>query len=819
MNIHEAALAGLLHDIGKLWQRAESSAQGSVPAGYEQYTRQDFGANGTYAAWSAAFIDRYVPKAFRQAIWPGVLFHHNPQDALARLVQLAAQLAASERERADAVAPNQLQSVFCALMGSALPAHYYPLRSLELTENTLFPSITPLPEADARHAYGRLWKQFVRDAETLQHVTDLPTYLEGMQAAMARTCWCVPSAAFRNVADISLYDHSRTTAALAAALAATYDDTEIQQMLTGRGNDNTPVLSLVEGDISGVQKFIYTITAKGAAKALRSRSFYLQVLSETAARMILREMDMPITNLLYVGGGHFYLLIPPKRGAELRRLREKLARFMLIHHDGDLYLALGERQVSVAELHEPDRFSKAWAGVGQATNIDKRRQYASLSPSEQMSMIFAPRFHDGTDELGQRRLEREENGDRERSNFSQSLHELGTMVHQAASIALISCDPVQREPGDLNAALSELGYQIALVDDHGGLIGRPPGAASFQRAVLLGMRAFPSHTARSALEQTFGCPVASGLRYTVNVIPHIAGGGVADFGDLQAVATGLKRLGVLRMDVDDLGQLFARGFVDDTGRPNATLSRVASLSFALSLYFEGWVGELAHKVNERGWRHVGYAGQTRAVQPIYTVYSGGDDLFIVGAWDELTGLADQIRRDLTRFACGNDQVHVSAGITLHGGKYPLYQAATDAERALESAKDVPGKNAVTFLEQSVTWEQWQLVGEIQKDLLELHQAHVPRSLFQMLMELYAEYQTARRAMHAQQTQNNQSQVVWGAWMWHSAYRIKRMADRHKDQGDQIMALQEDMQRDEFKGIRYVGIAARWADALTRTDTD
>ena len=70
------------------------------------------------------------------------------------------------------------------------------------------------------------------------------------------------------------------------------------------------------------------------------------------------------------------------------------------------------------------------------------------------------------------------------------------------------------------------------------------------------------------------------------------------------------------MDVDNLGNIFADGL----GKA-ATLSRVAALSFAISMYFEGWVGQIAEEMNvethpERG-------------DTLYSIYSGGDDLFQV----------------------------------------------------------------------------------------------------------------------------------------------------------------------------------------------
>jgi len=60
----------------------------------------------------------------------------------------------------------------------------------------------------------------------------------------------------------------------------------------------------------------------------------------------------------------------------------------------------------------------------------------------------------------------------------------------------------------------------------------------------------------------------------------------------------------------------------------------------------------------------------------YVIYAGGDDLFLVGAWDVLPPLAQAIRAAFDRLTDG--RLTMSAGISLARDKYPLYRAAEDA---------------------------------------------------------------------------------------------------------------------------------------------
>ena len=96
------------------------------------------------------------------------------------------------------------------------------------------------------------------------------------------------------------------------------------------------------------------------------------------------------------------------------------------------------------------------------------------------------------------------------------------------------------------------------------------------------------------------------------------GRGVASYAEYATTlekGRGIKRLGVLRADVDDLGAAFASGIPAE----KVSISRTATLSRALSYFFK-------HKINE-----ILDSGKYR----LQIIYSGGDDLFIVGNWSSL----------------------------------------------------------------------------------------------------------------------------------------------------------------------------------------
>ncbi len=852
------ALAGLLHDIGKFAVRAEE--HGTRIADNEM-TRD----SGYYhALLTSDFIEECVPEPWRLPVKNAASRHHRPGDRASRILAVADHLSAGERadpgldERATQ--PRRLLSIFCSIKADGVgppPDAYWPLAPLAVQEKALFPD-RPLPDDAVWQEYRRLWDAFVSDAGRLRdaHASDgdLSTYLESLLLLLQRYTWCIPSAYCKTRPDISLYDHGRMTAALAAVLAAS-DLTEARLEALGQKpkENDEPVALLVGGDLSGLQDFLYTITARGAASALRGRSFYLQLLTEAVARSILRGLSLPLTNLIYAGGGNFYLLARPGDGARLREIQREVSRVLLQQHRGELYVALAERPLSGADF-TGGRISAAWRELGEALGGCKQRRFAELG--DELARVFEPQGHGGNQEAQCAVCGAEHPGTKvdpksitetNREGVRKcpqclSYEELGERLRRARYLALDELVPQPADPGAppgaWEAVLATLGMRATLAETTAAL-PRSEG----ERRVLLAL-------SDNALDDLAPGPrTAIGRRLLVNVTPTITAqeirrlreNGLSDlpapdstkpFHALEAQSHGLKRLGVLRMDVDNLGVLFAEGLGE-----RATLSRIASLSFAISLFFEGWVAELARRQNGNGQERV------------YSIYSGGDDLFFVGSWDAMPELARAIRADLSRFAAGHPGVHASAGIALVDGKYPLYQAAENAGRAESQAKALRWvsregnnerqKDAVSFLGQALPWERFGLEAcehagintahalmHLLRNMMEQESGDgkgAPQALLRRLLGLSEQYEEAnrkRRKAGEDQTRAGQPQVLWGPWMWRGFYTLTRMADHRKTEAEvraQIRDLRDQLEKDRFTSMEHIGLAARWAELWLRKE--
>lgn len=190
-------------------------------------------------------------------------------------------------------------------------------------------------------------------------------------------------------------------------------------------------------------------------------------------------------------------------------------------------------------------------------------------------------------------------------------------------------------------------------------------------------------------------------------------GSVCDFTDLaDELSKGVKRIGVLRADIDNLGKIFKSDSGFGFAAKYKSISRDTSLSRNLGRFFTLYLDDLLED-----------SGLNKSVT---VVYAGGDDLFLVGAWDKVIDTAFRINNKLKEYTLG--AINISAGISIHTPKFPLYRMAEAAGLAEKAAKSNEGKNSLCiffddgifrkgFPSHTFHWDDWENI-LLQKKLLE-----------------------------------------------------------------------------------------------------
>ena len=758
-------LAALLHDIGKFRQRATERYKPHQEHSHEFVTED--------------FADFFEPcgDAFKNAIRH---HHRNPthlHHLLEKQVILADRLSATEREdekrEAEDFVESPLVSILSRLKGADKDREYrYKFTALNFDRDTIIPTETVNVNQDT---YKDLWQCFKK---AFRKGTEGKTYTSAhYQTIVALLCKYtsrMPSATpwekdkERTVPDISLYDHLRTTAAIAACIGRELSEIDIDRQLGSRKDPDQNLCVLIKGDISGIQSFLYQILSEGASRQLRGRSFYLQLLTEAIAHWVLKQLDLPITNLLLASGGHFYILAPYSEAREkLDTMRQTISQKLWELHSGALSCILADISIKVGDF-EAKNFSRKWGDVSEKINDRKHQKWSEMGPQDMFANFFEPcqkTLNDwGFGELG------------------------GELRNVEYLVAFeVPASPVPEKP-NWHTAMKTFGLDVQLCI---GKDEKPTAPLQAEHAIVYRLGGIDFLT--DEVLETFqweGIPVSYDFQMLPRVIPHKTDDTVADYDYLANASDGVQWFGALRMDVDNLGTVFTEKL------DNATISRLATLSETFRHFFEGYVPELCRQYNKK-----------RDKEILELIYAGGDDLFIVGGWSALPEIAQKIRSEFHDFVTG-DHVTLSGGIAIEHRKFPLYQFAARSGDAEKAAKGLEKKNAITFLQKPMKWKKFAEVHQWHQKFVDVltGRDQLPRDILTRLSQIYSE-----------------KELDGPQWAWRSLYYFHRLQERYKydEQKVFLRKLKRELNHKDSPQFReeLIHVIIRWTALRIRNKED
>ena len=657
---------GLLHDIGKPAQRGDKTINHSE-AGY-------------------AFLKNEA-KITDEKLLEQVKFHHSsmiqkaPLDnnSLAYITYIADNIAAgADRRRNDSETTGfdsnkALEPVFNILNGNNQNYKYMPL-TMDDKSGVNYPTNSSVDFS--REIYHKICSDI---ADCLSGIDESdPAYINSLLEIMEADCSFIPSSTNTGeVADISLYDHSKITAAVGSCI---YDymrsngisDYKSALYINSKDFYAEKAFLMYSFDVSGIQDFIYTVMSKGTLKMLRSRSFYIEMLCEHLIDTLLERLELSRANLIYSGGGHGYILLAntDETKKTVNEINSEVNQWFISNFKTALYIASAYTECSANDLMN--------TGDGSYENIFRQI-------SEQLSEKKANRYT--SDDIMNMNYDSHQHGERE------------CRICRRADVEIENdiCGMCQKLI-DMSDDIIEKDFFVVMRNDKGLQLpfGQSLVGATYEKLKSELMLSPEYVRSYGKNKQYTGKSISTKLwigdYYTEK-----------EFNKLAEKSEGIKRIGVMRADVDNLGQAFVCGF----DKKYVSLSRTATFSRNLSLFFKKHINTLFREKNYQA----------------LIVYSGGDDIFLVSAWSDAVKASITLRDALEKFTQGT--LTISAGIGIYPPKYPVASMAYDSG-ALEGESKGLGRHRVTLFSSNnsdnekytYTWEELKedIIGEKKKCL-------------------------------------------------------------------------------------------------------
>jgi len=758
--ILQVAIAGFFHDIGKFADnKAMEIYKNEIQdSDRELYQKKDKNKHYSHvhALYTAKFIENYkhlIPDKLYNNVFNEdkidifqnlAAMHHKPETAIQTLIQKADCLTSGiERDKFEISKDQEIQ-----------PREYKKTRMLPIFEqilnndkmdkpeqfNFLYPlepispvSIFPRTKkdcsgADAENEYKNLFKHFLSDLENLKNKNDnILLWFEHFASLAMVYLSSIPAVrAGKAIHDVSLYDHLYLTSAFASALYLYHKDKgTLNKDIIGKNNNDEKKFLMISGNFFGIQNFIfkgYGNTRSYRSKLLRGRSFYVSLLAELAADMLCQKAGLPFTSVILNSAGIITILAPDtdKTKNAVKETKDEITKWLMKLSYGQI--SFNFSQVKACENDFVTKnFSSFWDKMVLEMEKIKCQKF-DLNIHGGVIEDYLDNFKKDSDNIicpicGIRPVE---TGFQEQKccGLCKDQISIGEKLVKKNIIAIYNDNVSKNSKNkyDLYKPIFNQ-YQIRFSNQTDNLSKKivkcwdislfndQKNSNFFNNGVTRKIinsyvPIYNDDNKEHLLDNVLETDELLEQYQDQNPMQlnHIAlmAKKIKQLNNEQYKYIGTEALGVLKADVDNLAMIMGCG-LDKQKR--FTVSRIATLSRQIHYFFALYLPNLLQ--NE--------------FKNIYTVFAGGDDLFLIGPWNEIYDLSVRLKNEFKQYVCNNDKIHFSAGIVLQKSHVPIDILAESSENSLKKSK-TNDKNQITMFNQTVSWDKIEDINNIYNQL-------------------------------------------------------------------------------------------------------
>ncbi len=402
----------------------------------------------------------------------------------------------------------------------------------------------------------------------------------------------------------------------------------------------------VKGDVSGIQKFIFNIKSKHAAKELKGRSFFIKILIKVAIQHLLDQFDLDDlqetnSSKISTSGGSFVLKLPAVDGFEKKVLQAQ--------KDFTKALEYTELNISIACVTKSNTYKEDIEKLDAACRTFKYKFYHIN--------------HEYFNTFEKTKV----------TKLSQNWERFTPQIQSNNFFAIQQHSGENKHLTIDNNVIKMAGYAITLNNSFEGF----PLNAHLESL-------FPEKS-NNRTKDFSDLSKSDYIDFRNCVANNINGG-----------EKGVDKLGVLAMDVDGLGE--------EMGKIKSE-EQHSELDKKLSLFFNDKIREIINS-SDYSYQH---RCKNRISPPIpkfenkiYSVTAGGDDCFFVGKWNTILDFAIEINKAFTSAFPG---LTISAGLIVVDPKFPVVRFADLVESKLKTAKyHYATKGNICLFGEVISWD-------------------------------------------------------------------------------------------------------------------
>ncbi len=510
-------------------------------------------------------------------------------------------------------------------------------------------------------------------------------YVNKLTSLLMDSTRTVPSAFWYSKAEIPLFDHLKTTAAIANCRL-----------------HNKNEFLLISADISGIQEYIFRyVKAENAddraSRRMRGRSFIVRLLSDAVQSLLENRLGLYSFNTIYDGSGGFLIMAPLFEGAEekLKKIKDDIDHFCYMDFKR-LSSVIAWKRVKFDDLVTLEDSADSSELI---SDIQELREETGRIKSKRAEKIIRDEFEGffnptkaGNDICISCGLEKSFKEEkclwclREEVLGSELVRNKGRLtIHKKI---FDSTYTASGKPED--SLLFSFGDTTVLY-----VIEDEDNVSEFSEDMSINDSDFKHWPQKDTYSWKFiflgnNVPIQGDTDARIMTLEEMAKRKTGRDSDSEEIMP----LAVVKMDVDNMGKLMAFGF------KKLTISRISTLSYFISYFFSVFLNEIAKE------------------NFIYVIFSGGDDITAVGQGLYTLKFAIEIREYFRRWA--GPTIGLSAGIVTSHHSYPIRRSVDLADENLSRSKSfhdrIRTKDSATLFDNVMSWTSFQSSMKMAEDI-------------------------------------------------------------------------------------------------------